>query len=240
MDIGHILALASCHDAGSFQQHLSKRAELMGFPLISAVYVDGSKKDVNPKVTVYSDVAAEYQEKSSDPEAIARDPVMMRIKRSHLPITYDQKFYVANGAADLWEEQAPFGYKTGIVLALHLPNNRHFAIGVDREEELPADPTALAPAISELHLLAVQAHAVAHRLAGTDHAGLATDVTPRLTRTEVDALRWTREGRCLDELSGLLKMPLSSTRAELRSARFKLQANTNHEAVLRATTAGLI
>ena len=51
---------------------------------------------------------------------------MQHCRRQSLPIIWDQGTYTSQGQGDLWEEQARFGYQTGIAMALHLPEGRHF------------------------------------------------------------------------------------------------------------------
>ena len=63
-----------------------------------------------------------------------RDPVMQHCKRNSMPIIWNQDTYAKVGQGDKWEEQARFGYRTGIAMALHMPEGRHFVVGVDRRE----------------------------------------------------------------------------------------------------------
>jgi hypothetical protein len=53
-----------------------------------------------------------------------RDPVMQHCKRHSMPIIWDQETYAAQGLGDKWEEQARFGYRHGIAMALHMPEGR--------------------------------------------------------------------------------------------------------------------
>src|SRR5436190_3339315 len=63
-----------------------------------------------------------------------KDPVMQHCKRASVPIIWDQGTYTSVGQGEKWESQARFGYRTGIALALHLPDGKHFYIGVDRDK----------------------------------------------------------------------------------------------------------
>jgi hypothetical protein len=55
-----------------------------------------------------------------------RDPVMQHCKPAHGAHRLGPGHLPARGWVDLWEEQARFGYHTGIAMALHLPEGRHF------------------------------------------------------------------------------------------------------------------
>ena len=45
----------------------------------------------------------------------------------------------------MWEVQARFGYCSGIAMALHMPEGRHFFLGVDRDKPVPPDPVEVDP-----------------------------------------------------------------------------------------------
>lgn len=232
--------LSECDDEASFLQQLVKRAERLGFPLITALYAVVSE---GPRGLLgVSNVPATYSDRSVDPDACARDPVLLRLKRSPLPFAYDQALYVRHGAGDLWEEQAAFGYKTGLAVALHLPTGHDFAIGVDREEPLPADLAKVSRLMDELHILAIHAHAVAHHFWRARRGLRPMDLAnaTRITARERDLLRWTREGKHAAQLSSLLKLPEPAVRTEMRALLDKLGAVSRHEAVLMATQAGLV
>jgi hypothetical protein len=89
---------------------------------------------------------------------------MQHCKRQSVPIIWDRQTYVNHGAVDLWEQQADFGYCTGIAMALHLPEGKHFLLGVDRDQPLPQDPDELQRVVADLQLFAVLAQDAAVRL----------------------------------------------------------------------------
>ncbi len=62
-------------------------------------------------------------------EVARRDPVMQHCKRNSVPIIWNQDTYAEARAWAKWEEQARFGYRTGIAMALHMPEGRHFRPG---------------------------------------------------------------------------------------------------------------
>jgi hypothetical protein len=51
---------------------------------------------------------------------------MQYCKHSSVAIVWDQETYVSNGQGALWEQQAPYGFKTGVGVTLHLPGGEHF------------------------------------------------------------------------------------------------------------------
>ena len=98
-----------------------------------------------------------FKDAWNDPSLGMRDPVMQHCKRQSVPIVWDQRTYVNHGAGEMWEMQARFGYRTGICLALHLPEGRHFVLGMDRNDPLPSDASQLTRMVADMQLFAVHA-----------------------------------------------------------------------------------
>jgi DNA-binding CsgD family transcriptional regulator len=166
-----------------------------------------------------------------------RDPVMQHCKRGAVPIVWDQATYLRQGAVDLWEEQAAFGYRTGIALALHLPEGRHFMLGVDRDQPLPKEPGDLTRMVADLQLFAVHAQDTALRLFVP--ADRLVDV-PSLTPRELEALRWTMEGKTAWEVGSILGISERTAVLHIQNAMRKLGSVNKHQAVLKALRLGLI
>jgi DNA-binding CsgD family transcriptional regulator len=224
-------------DRATFERRLVQFAQGMDFGIVSAaVAVD--QPGQAPVFVMIGNTPQGFIEVSQKTASVRRDPVMRRLKSSSQPFIYDQALYASENAADLWEEQAPFGYHTGISMALHLPAGRHFLLGVDREKPLPADDTALMRMIADLQLLAVYAQETALRvlLPQTE----APKPVPRLTAREREVLQWTREGKSAWAVGQILTMSEHTVNYHLRNAMRKLDASGKHLAVQRAVSLGLI
>ncbi|MDH0863058.1 autoinducer binding domain-containing protein [Mitsuaria sp. GD03876] len=175
----------------------------------------------------------------NDPRLGKRDPVMQHCKRQSVPIVWNQQTYVKNDAPELWEAQAPFGYKVGISLALHLPEGRHFVLGVNRDEGLPTNPTALTRMVADLQLFAVHAVDAAMRLLLPTPTAPDVD-TPRLTPRELECLHWTMEGKTAWEVGAILSITERTAVLHINNAMHKLGCTNKHQAVLKALRLGLI
>ena len=163
---------------------------------------------------------------------------MQHCKRGTVPILWDQATYVRNGVEELWEEQAAYGYRTGVALAMHMPQGRHFMLGVDRDEALPKEPTALTRIVADLQLFAVHAQDAAIRLfVAPDTLALER---PKLTPRELEALRWTMEGKTAWEVGAILGISERTAVLHVNNAMHKLGCVNKHQAVLKALRLGLI
>ncbi len=230
------LDISQSDDLPTFERRLIEFSHEFDFGLVNAiVVVDPPGKE--PVFVSIGNVPKDFFEASKNVDDSKRDPVLKRMKRLSVPFTYDQELYVRDGAADLWEEQARFGYNTGISVALHLRDHKHFLLGVDRERALPDDLDEVTQLLASLQLLAVHAQDAALRLLGVQT--LVTD-TPRLTVRELEVLRWTMDGKSAWAVGEILSVSENTVNFHLRNVFRKLGSSSKHQAVLKAMALGLL
>lgn len=237
MRLSDYYEISQAPDRQLFERRLVDFAHEMDFELISAILV----VDCPGRDSVFvglGNTPQAFADSWGNAEDSARDPVLQRLKRLNAPVLYDQSLYVGDGAADLWEEQAVFGYRTGISMALHLPGGRHFLMGVDRARDLPANDIQVTRMVADLQLLAVHAQDAAVRLL-LDEAQDRLNL-PRLTAREREVLRWTGEGKSSWEVGAILGMSEHTVNFHLRNLMGKLDVTSKHQAVLKALSLGLI
>jgi len=179
-----------------------------------------------------------YLEKSLSPEAAARDPAFQAHFKTALPFTYDKSTYVDAGAGDLWEELAPFGYRTGIGVTMHLPHqSAHFLFSIDRDDDLPADDAHLTQIMANCQLLAVHAHVAVSRIVAARTNPLPL---PRLTPREKDVLQWAMENKSAWSTGQILGLSENTVKFHMKNAMRKLDAGSRHQALLRAVSLGIL
>ena len=121
-------------EAGSrddFRHEVVRFSQNLGFNTVSAMAVVDYAVGRSEFVSI-DNAPDGYAAAMHDVPAMRRDPVMQHCRHQSVPIIWDQSTYIARGAIDLWEHQSHFGFNTGIAMALHLPEGRHFLLGVDR------------------------------------------------------------------------------------------------------------
>lgn len=237
MNYQQLIDVGLSEDFASFERRLVATADAMGFPIISGVLMRGLLQDTDVQITSLGNTPAGYVEAAKDLGDARRDPVMSRLMTQSVPVVYDQQTYVAAGAGELWEMQSPYGYKTGIAVKLHLPGNKHFLLGVDREESLPHDGGQLMQMIGGLQLLAAHALTAADRLLGPK---VDRNDLPRLTKRELDVLSWTSQGKTAWEVSVILGMSEKTVNFHLGNVMRKLGVGSKYQAVLKCVAAGLL
>jgi DNA-binding CsgD family transcriptional regulator len=219
-----------------FREEVVRFGRALGFDTVTAVAVVDHGLGRSEFITV-DNTPKEFLGVFNDPTAMRRDPVMQHCKRQSLPIIWDQATYTSQGQGELWEEQARYGYQTGIAMALHLPEGRHFMLGVDRDRPLPSDRNALTRVVADLQLFAVHALDAAMRiLVPTDPAIETSNLTPR----ELESLRWTMDGKTAWEVGTILGISERTAVLHLNNAMRKLGCVNKHQAVLKALRLGLI
>lgn len=219
-----------------FRDEVVRFGRALGFDTVTAVAVVDHGIGRSEFITVDNTPKA-WQGAFHDARAMRQDPVMQHCKRQSLPIIWDQATYTSQGQGELWEEQARYGYQTGIAMALHLPEGRHFMLGVDRDRPLPTDRNALTRVVADLQLFAVHALDAAMRVLVPND--LASDV-PTLTSRELEALRWTMDGKTAWEVGTILGISERTAVLHLNNAMRKLGCVNKHQAVLKALRLGLI
>jgi len=223
-------------DRDEFREELVRFAQRLGFETVSAITVVDHGLGKSDFINV-DNTPQEFTETYSDTRLQRKDPVMQHCKRQSVPIIWGRDTYEAEGAGDLWEHQAQFGFCTGIAMALHLPEGRHFLLGVDREAPLPTDPEELQRMVADLQLFAVHAQDAAMRLLLP--APLQPE-RPALTPRELEALRWTMEGKTAWEVGAVLGISERTAVLHVNNAMHKLGCVNKHQAVLKALRLGLI
>jgi DNA-binding CsgD family transcriptional regulator len=229
--------LSQSIDLRSFEQHLVAFAHDLDFGLANAAVVFDQPGSEGLFASV-GNMPPGFVATSSSRALSRRDPVLHRLKCQSTPVCYDQNFYVTMAAADLWEMQAEYGYRTGLAVALHLPSQRHFLLGFDREKALPKSEQTLTRMFADLQLLAVYAHDAALRLMSPESE--LGDRAAQLTSQEIECLKWRGEGKSAWETGVILHLSESRINKICAAAIRKLGCVTTSQAAVKALRSGLL
>jgi len=233
---GGYMSVLQARDRDEFRDEVVRFAKKLGFETVAALTVVDHGLGSADFIAV-DNAPKGFDEPYADPARGKRDPVMQHCKRQSVPIIWDRDTYVSLGLGEDWEQQARYGYATGIAMALHLPEGRHFVFGVDRDQPLPADRSELQRVVADLQLFAVHAQEAAMRLLVPE--ALQAE-RPRLTPRELDALRWTMDGKTAWEVGKILGISERTAVLHVNNAMHKLGCVNKHQAVLKALRLGLI
>ena len=233
---GGYLSVMEARSQEEFRSEIVRFSQSLGFDTVSAITViDRPLSD--PEFIAVDNAPEAYWDAMEAKEDNRRDPVMQHCKQHSIPITWNQDTYTSRGVGDLWEQQAQFGYRNGVCLALHMPEGRHFVLGVDRVQAMPKDPSELTRMVADLQLFAVHAQDAALRILVP---AAAQPERPQLTPRELECLRWTMDGKTAWEVGELLGISERTAVLHLNNGMHKLDCTNKHQAVLKALRLGLI
>lgn len=233
---GDYLSVLEARTKDEFESVVIRFAKTLGFDTVSAMVVVDRLGTEPEFVTVHNTPLA-YLNSFLDLDVTKRDPVTQHCKRNTVPIIWGQRTYLDHNAIELWEHQAFFGYRNGVAMALHLPDGKHFLIGVDRDKELPTDKEELTRTVADLQLFAVHAQDTALRVLVSE---ASRPEFPALSPRELEALRWTMDGLSSKEIARRLNIGERTVLYYITNAMQKLGCNSRHQAVLKALRLGLI
>ena len=220
-----------------FEKHVIRFARDLGFPLVSAMVVIEHVLGEPEFIAVHNAPAGYHEQDWNGDQAAKVDPVMQHCKRRSVPIVWNQATYVEAGQAEKWELQAAFGYRCGIAVVFHLPERRHFLLGVDRDQPLPQDPEEVGRMLAAVQLFAVHAQEASTRFLRPAHG---SQEVPTLTPRELETLRWTLEGKTAWEVGRILGIAENTVIRHAHCAVQKLGCSNKHHAAVRALRLGLI
>lgn len=220
----------------AFRTQIVNFANDLGFERVSAVTVIDHPSTDTEFISIDNTPVA-YLDSYLNREKNKRDPIGQHCKRLGVPIVWDQDTYLRASFVDQWEMQAPHGYRTGISMALHLPEGKHFMLCMSSSGALPCSPADLTRLVADVQLFAVYAQEAAFRLLVPPKA---RPESPGLTPRELESLKWTMEGKTAWEVGAILGISERSAVFHLNNAMHKLGCINKHQAVLKALRLGLI
>lgn len=220
-----------------FSKQIAHFAQDLGFCTVAVLVVT----DHSPTLTEFqsvTNVPEGYLKEFQDLDAGRIDPVSQHCKRSSTPIVWDRRTYSTSAQQALWERQSHFGLKSGIAFAMHLGRGRHYMFGADWDHERCESVPGYKQTFEDLLTFAAHAQAAAFDLCIPSTAG--TQNASSLTRSELEALRWTMDGKTSWEVGQEMSISERHATLLLNRAMKKLNCGRKYEAVLRAIQLGLI
>lgn len=221
-----------------FRGEVIRFAQGLGFDTVSATAVQDQTLG-SAHFEGVDNIPQSFLDRFEDTAIWHVDPVAQHCKRSSMPLVWDRKTYAKSGLDSQWEEQAAYGFRAGIGVALHMPEGRHFFLGADWSEGLPQDASSLTRIVADLQLFAVHAQEAAWRLL-MPTAYIQPSQTTHLTPRELECLRWTMEGKTAWEVGTILSISERTAVLHINNAMRKLDCSSKHQAVLKALRLGLI
>jgi hypothetical protein len=232
-----LLDIGLSPDAKTLQDRLVAAVGTLGFGLSAGTLIRGRLASRKASVHSFGNPPAGFVEASKSLDAGLKDPLLTAMMARPGVLTYDQSFYASAGAGEMWENQAPFGYRHGMAVSVHeFSHLEMFCFGVDGPDPLPASPKARLELEGALRVIGLHAREAVLRFAtppGTLDPG-------QVTKPELEALRWAANAQVVSKRGNMVVITHPGQSDTQRRAARKLGARSTSQAVLRAIDGGLI
>lgn len=232
MQLDDLIRISEAPSEDAALEQLATLVRNLGFKYYSAIRVQDDP--TGPSVFVQHDnTPSEFMDAYKEPENGKKDPVMQHAKRNSLPLAWSRDYYASHGMDALWRHQAEYGYRSGIIVALHMPAGKHLVLGMNSDRDAVGTPSETFTLTSQLQMAALHLQHAFERLAP------AADV-PELSPRELECLKWSLQGKTAWEIGQILSVAERTIVQHLTSASKKLDASSKMHAVLKARTLDLI
>lgn len=167
------------------------------------------------------------------------DPTVSHCLASTTPIVWAPATFTAGERqAELYEEAAAHGIRSGATLPIHGPQGEFGVISFASDARPgSAAERAMVEALPMLSL--VRDYAFASSSRWRDQA-VGIEEAPRLTRRELEVLQWVMAGKSSWEIARITNCSEATVNFHLANVRQKFDVNTRQQAVVKAIALGLI
>ncbi|MGZ5202513.1 MAG: helix-turn-helix transcriptional regulator [Telluria sp.] len=167
------------------------------------------------------------------------DPTVGHCLSSMLPIVWEPDAFSGPAPRALYEEACAYGIRSGVTLPIHGPNGEFgvlsFASDAPADARFARDVRAIMPDLSLIRDYAFES-SQALMIPGRqpdEHA-------PKLTRRELEVLKWVMAGKSSWEISRITGCSEATVNFHMANVRQKFNVNTRQQAVVKAIALGLI
>jgi LuxR family quorum-sensing transcriptional regulator LasR len=237
IDLSKLVALLKSEDSDSWSAALFSLARSQGFDQVLYGAV-GSKHARLETAFLQSNYSSKWRERYDADKLHYVDPTVSHCLTSALPIVWEPDAFSAPGQRALYEEASSFGIRSGITFPIHGPSGEFgvvsFASDARPSDVFDASIGQMMPALSlirdyafesSLKFIGQQAGAEAH---------------PRLTRRELEILKWVMVGKSSWEISKITVCAEATVNFHIGNIRTKFKVNTRQQALVKAISMGLL
>ncbi len=229
-----LLDLLNVRDVAGYKSCIARFAQRIGFRTVDALTVLDRGPGQSEFICV--DNIGDPGWGALDPGLGKRCPVMQHCRRSSYPIAWGAANYRDPALTDLYDLVASMGLRSGVSVASHFPDGRHFAFCVHTDAGPAVDDRQLAFALPKLELYAVYALDAAFRLLLPPERSNVGELVAR----DIEALRYALDGWSGRMLADRFNMADAACRDWLGRVAAKLDCGNVRQAALKARRIGVL
>ena len=228
------VAIATSRD--ELLKSLSNIAATVGYDQVAVAYMQRSLSGTVPTSMTTYPIGWLDECTRLPAEQIAVDPILNHLTTQVHPLVWGETTYASANISGVYEAFASYGLGSGMTVSVRGPMGDTACVGFTcAARKAPSANTLL----TELGTLQLTASATYNALARMVASQAAT-TTDKLTKRELELLRWSRCGKTAWESSTILGISQATAQFHLKNAMVKLRAGSKQQAVLRALELHLI
>lgn len=232
-----LMQLLESKDPATWKQGLLSLARAHGFDKVLYGMVPSRHAKLENAFLV-SNYAQEWRDKYDANKLAYVDPTVSHCLASSLPIVWEPDAFAGPAQRALYEEACTYGIRSGVTFPIHGPGGEFgvlsFASDAKADSKFKREVEAVMPSLA---LVRDYAFASALRLATP---APTAEVAPRLTRRELEVLKWVMAGKSSWEISRITSCSEATVNFHMANVRQKFNVNTRQQAVVKAIALGLL
>lgn len=187
---------------------------------------------------LHSNYAPPWRERYDAEKLHYIDPTVSHCSNSTVPIVWEPETFSDPAQQGMYEEACHYGIRTGITLPIHGPAGEFGVISFASDQRPSSDFDArivqLMPALSLIRDYAFESSLkFVHEVKGAEPV-------PRLTKRELEVLRWVMVGKSSWEISKITSCSEATVNFHIANVRQKFNVNTRQQALVKAISLGLL
>ncbi|MES2319089.1 MAG: LuxR family transcriptional regulator [Pseudomonadota bacterium] len=231
------MTLLKSDSENSWQDALFALAKGQGFDQVLYGAV-GSKHAKLENAFLHSNYSSVWRARYDADKLHYVDPTVGHCLTSSLPIVWEPGTFKSPGQQALYEEACGHGIRSGITFPIHGPNGEFgvvsFASDARPSEENEDSIGMLMPSLSLIRDYAFESSL------RYINARSSTEAVPRLTKRELEVLKWVMVGKSSWEISKITACSEATVNFHIGNIRQKFNVNTRQQALVKAISLGLI
>jgi LuxR family quorum-sensing transcriptional regulator LasR len=229
--------LLETRDLASWSQALFSIARAHGFDQVLYGMVPSRHAKLEHAILM-SNYSPEWRAQYDAERLAYVDPTVSHCLSSCMPIVWAPETFAKPAERALYEEACGYGIRSGVTLPIHGPGGEFgvisFASDAPANGKFGRDIGATMPMLSLIRDYAFESSL---RLIEGKPAG---EPLPRLTRRELEVLKWVMAGKSSWEISRITSCSEATVNFHMANVRQKFNVNTRQQAVVKAISFGLL
>lgn len=237
LELGELMTLLKSPTEAGWKSSLFALARSQGFESVLYGAVP-SKHAKLENAFLHSNYSPVWRERYDADKLHYIDPTVSHCVNSSVPIVWEPETFHDAAQRAMYEEACGHGIRSGITLPIHGPDGEFgvvsFASDAKPNANFDSQIVQLMPALSLIRDYAFEASLK------FIHQRSAAEPAPRLTKRELEVLRWVMVGKSSWEISKITTCSEATVNFHIANIRQKFNVNTRQQALVKAISMGLL